>query len=154
MDRRNDKRIIFKYKKNLKVRRGISLMSELEDTGILEELLEENRIMKEHLREIIEETSVESLSGIVFAELEKGIKISGILLAEGYHNGIYYSPKEIKNMVENYKDDIIGMEITVEHENTSKYRDRQVGKITKVEYDPILKAAKYEAIITDEEAIQ
>jgi uncharacterized C2H2 Zn-finger protein len=130
------------------------MIETLAETGILDELLEENRIMKEQLKKIISEDIIESLSGISFSELVDSIKISGVLLAEGIHNGIFYSSEEIKNMVERYRDRIIGMDITVEHERSDKYGKRTVGKIINVKWEPLLKAALYEAKITDKEAIE
>jgi len=121
--------------------------------GIYTELLEEMKLLRERVKENSEEREVESLSALTFEELKEGLKISGVLLAEGVHNGIFYPGSEIQKMVKNYKKNIIGMDMTVEHEKTDEYGDRKVGKVTHVEFNPTLNAALYSAEITDEDAV-
>lgn len=121
--------------------------------GIYTELLEEMKIMKEKLKEISEEGEVQSLTALSFEELKEGLRITGVLLAEGVHNGIFYPGQEIQKMIKNFKQDFIGMEVTVEHEKSEQYGDRKVGKITHVEFNPTLKAGLYKAEITDEDAV-
>ena len=129
-------------------------MSIEDSQGILTELLEENKVMKEQLRKKITQDEVESLTALSFIELEEGLKITGILLAEGLHNGIHYSGKEIKRMIDNFKNQLSNMELTVEHERTEEYGDKKVGKHLSVEWNPTLKAGIYSAKITDEDAIK
>lgn len=121
--------------------------------GIYTELLEEMKIMKEKLKEVNEEGEVQSLTALSFEELKEGLRITGVLLAEGVHNGIFYPGQEIQKMIKNFKQDFIGMEVTVEHEKSEEYGDRKVGKITHVEFNPTLKAGLYKAEITDEDAV-
>lgn len=129
-------------------------MTDVEDPqGIYTEILEENRVLKEQYKRKEEEIDVESLTALIIEQLEKGIKITGILLAEGMHNGIYYSPEKIKEMVDAHKKEIIGMDMTVEHERTDEYGNKVVGKHTGVEFNPTLKAAIYTAKIDDDQAI-
>jgi len=129
-------------------------MSELTDPqGIYKELLEQMGTYQEQLRERSEDLEVESLSAISVQKLDKGIRITGVLLAEGMHNGIFYSGEEIKKMVKNFKDRILGMDMTVEHERTSEFGDKVVGTHTHVEFNPTLKAALYSATIDDINAV-
>jgi len=126
----------------------------IEDTnGILTEVLEENRLLKERLKETHEDIEVESLSALSIERVDNKMRITGILLAEGTHNGIHYSGDEIKAMVDNYKNEILGMNMTVEHEKMSEYGNRVVGIHTHVEFNPVLNAALYTADISDEDAI-
>jgi len=122
--------------------------------GIYTEILEENRIMRELLKSHIQDLEVESLSAISIEDLKDKLKITGILLAEGMHNGIYYSGEEIEKMVNNFKDYILGMNMTVEHERTDEYEDDVVGTHDYVEYNPTIKAALYSSIIDNPKAIE
>jgi len=129
---------------------------EIEDPqGILTEILEENRLLKEQLKKTVENVEVESLSAIyIIEELEDKIRISGVLLAEGMHNGIWYDGEKIEEMVKNYRNYIIGMDMTAEHEKTDEYGDRVVGKHDRVEFNPTLKAALYSCVIDDNDAVK
>ena len=135
--------------------------------SILEEALAENEQLRLELNELrkklkkssnVEELGIETvtaLSSITNLGMEgKKLKISGIMLAEGVWNGLPYVKSEIKKMYERYKDKLSKLPITVEHERTEEFKDKEVGKTVKVEWDDMLGAIKFEAYITDPKAIE
>jgi len=123
--------------------------------SLIAELLEENEILREKLKEeILGKTEIGSLSCFKVEELDDKLKISGILLAPGIWNGVLYSVEEIKKMYDKFKDQLSKLPIKVEHEKDPKYGSRTVGQHTRVAWDDVLNAIVYEGVITDPEAIR
>ena len=127
--------------------------------SIIKELMSENAYLRKELEKLTKRSKpvnaeIESLSGFQVEELANKLKISGILLAEGVWNGVLYTKDEIKKMYEKYKEDLAKLPITVEHERTEEFGDREVGRHTKVEWSDTLGAIIYEGEITELEAIK
>lgn len=137
-----------------------SIVEELASENLA--LREENKKLKEEIKSLkegsVKELSSENMmsySGITLLSKEgKKLIISGILLAEGVWNGAYYSKEEIKKMFDRYKDELKRLPITVEHEHTEEFKDKEVGKHIDIEWDDMLGAIKYKAEITDPRAIE
>ena len=123
----------------------------------MEALEAENASLREQLRTLKETVPVEFLSSFATEELTDGIKIRGILLAEGLWNGVLYSWDKIKELFPRIKEQIErgnAFPMKVEHEKDPEFGKRTVGEHSKIELDPFLKAIKYEAKITDPKAIE
>jgi len=128
-------------------------MSEAQDS-IVKELSSELASLRKLTREqdlgIKEEVT---LSNFTWKEAENALKISGILLAPGIWKEVYYPAEEIKKMVQRYSEELEKLPMDAEHGHDIKFNDKVVGKQTKVEWNDTLKAAIYEGIISDPQAI-
>jgi len=112
--------------------------------SIIEELLAENVELRSKL-------GSEEIGSIFHVLSIKPMKISGVLIAEGVWKGIKYSyDKVLKPALNKFK----GLKGLVMHGKTEEFKDRQIGKLTKVACDDILKAITFEAEVTDPEAIE
>jgi len=124
------------------------------EESILNELLAENQELRKQLQSTIEDVVIESLSSFRYEELKDKVKIWGILLAPGLWNGVQYVKKELKKLYDRFKDKLSKLPIKVEHGNDKEYKDKIVGRHTKVEWDDLLGSITYEGEITDKKAIE
>lgn len=113
--------------------------------NIMLELVKENT----QLRKLLFDKS-ESVGSKIYILSENPLRIRGILIAEGIWKGVYYDYAELTKALDKF-DNLKGM---VMHGHSEKYKDRVIGKLEKVIKDDLLRAIKFEAIVTDEDAIK
>jgi len=123
---------------------------------MLEELLKENELLRKEVKKLssFDDIVVESLSGFHIEDLKDKLRITGILLAPGTHNGIEFSPKHIELMYKNFRDYLSKMQLVVEHGEDINYGEKVIGKHEKALWDPLLKCIKYVAIVDNKNAIK
>jgi len=131
-----------------------------DETGILQETLDELAEVKNKLKEykdkekgenIIEDHSIRNIQLLArsfFILQDKPLRITGIALAEGDWKGVFYSPEEIQKATTQLKN----TPVKIEHGKSTDYGERTVGKVIKANYDDMIKAIKFEAIIEDKNA--
>jgi len=112
--------------------------------SIIEELLAENVELRSKL-------GSEEIGSIFHVLSTRPMKISGVLISEGVWKGIKYSyDKVLKPSLNKFK----GLKGLVMHGKTEEFKDREIGKLTKVACDDLLKAITFQALVTDEEAVK
>lgn len=116
----------------------------------IEMLREENQRLKSSVCTYNSLCKRASLTTDYIVLKEEPFTIRGVLITEGVWNGDYYPARVLKEMVE--KGDSIP--IKVEHGGNPEFGDRQVGYLTNWEYNDILKGIIFDAVLTDEKAIQ
>lgn len=79
---------------------------------------------------------------------EEPLIIRGIALKEGKWNGVFYPSEELKKAMKQLE----GKPILVEHGRDEKFKDREVGRVTKVKWEDLFKGILFEAEIDDPEA--
>jgi len=131
----------------------------MSNDSILEELIAENTYLRNQVSSSKDVTlsyvETQTLSNFrIDQELKNKIKISGILLAEGMWNGVLYTKDELKKMYERFKDKLAKLPLKVEHEKTDEFKDKDVGKHTRVEWSDTLGAILYEAEVVDPKAVE
>jgi len=130
-------------------------MSNLGEESIINELLAELEELRKGTNESLLDTQVvESLSDFQYEELVDKLKLRGILISEGVWNGIKYPWNQIKEMAKQFKKKLSNLPWKVEHGRTENFKDKVVGKNTKININDFLKAIEYEAEIDDEDAIK
>ena len=98
---------------------------------------------------------IETLSDLtIIEELEGKLRISGILLAEGIWNGVFYGKEEIKKMYDNFKERLAHMKIIAEHEKMPEFGPMKLGGHTKIEWSDTLGAILYSGEVTNSKAIE
>ena len=129
-------------------------MSE-DNSKIVEELLNQVTMLTERLHKIESyDIEADSITGLAIEDLKDKLRITGILLAPGKHNDCNYSSEDIKEMFDRYKSELAKLELTVEHETTKEYQDEVIGQHESVEWDTLLNAIKYSAIVTNPQVIE
>ena len=119
--------------------------------SILLELENENEELKKALESYKPKLSDEVGFGYNFVILSKSpLKISGVLLSEGVWKGIKYLYDEMKKALPKFK----GLKGMVLHGKSEEYKDRVIGKLTKVTPNDMLKSLVFEAIVDDPQAIE
>jgi len=118
-------------------------------TGIAEEILSELEYYRSKYFELVGKKETEVIMGGCQALSVKPLIIRGIYLSEGYWNGVWYPLEEIKKAVGKLK----GKPFKVKHGTDWQFRDKIVGRVTKDWWDDDIKAAAFEAEITDERLI-
>ena len=113
--------------------------------SILQELLAENAMLREKLDQRRSELS----SRFVILQ-KKPLKIHGVLIAEGVWKGVLYDYNEMKKS----KNKFLGLPLKVQHGHSEDFGDKEVGKITKVKEEDLLKSLTFEAEVTDPKAIE
>jgi len=132
----------------------------MEGSSVLEELLAENEMLRLKLNSYESESKVENvtvLSASIFnveQELPDRLLISGVLIGEGMWKNVYYPPKEIKAMTENYRDLLNSLNILVDHGNTEDFKNSAVGSLSEVKWNPDLNAALFKGVVVDRKAIK
>jgi hypothetical protein len=84
--------------------------------------------------------------GVQVQNLSDKTIIRGVLLAEGIWKGIKYTYDEIKNAASKF----MNLNGDVDHKKTLKYGARDIGKLTKVIPNDMLRCLMFEAEVTDE----
>jgi len=121
----------------------------LKEKGIVEELLAELDKTQNQVRELQEARRVKlSFVSPFRVENTKPLEITGIALAEGVWNGVYYPFEELEKGKISKK-----LPIRIEHGKSDKYKNREVGEITNLIPNEVLKALIFKGKITDPEAI-
>jgi len=108
-------------------------------------------ILAETLAQLEEATKTrESLAFYTEIEHDQGrpIVITGVALAEGDWHGVRYTADEIKKAANSLKN----LKLMVEHSKTFEFSGEPVGKVTHVEWDDMLHALKFKAVVTNAEA--
>jgi len=113
--------------------------------SVVEELVAENTYLREKLNRLM---SVELSSRITIEKEKPNLVISGVALAEGIWNGTFYHADEVKKI------NLSGLPLRVEHGRTTDFKDRDVGEVFYNKFDPVLKAIKFKARVTDPEAVK
>jgi len=116
--------------------------------SVLNELIAENVGLREENKKLREESDLNYTFQIV--SLGKPVKISGVLIAEGIWKGLKYSFEEMKKALSKF----VGLSILVDHGKTKQFGSTEIGKITNVKADEILRSLVFEADITNDEAIE
>lgn len=117
------------------------------ESSVVEELLEENARLREALAQV-KDSGFVSLFHIL--EREPILKIAGVLITEGVWKGIKYTYDELKKALSKLRD----LPGKVMHGHSEEFKDRTIGKITRVGTDDILKAITFEAEIHDPRAAE
>jgi len=114
---------------------------------IIEDVLAENIRLRKELNKY---TGKYFTGRISILSLEPTLKITGVLIAEGVWKGIKYTYNEMKKALSKFK----GLGIMVMHGKNEDFKDKIVGKVTKVETNDTLKSILFEGEITDKKAIE
>jgi uncharacterized C2H2 Zn-finger protein len=116
--------------------------------SIVKELLAENVGLRDENKKLREQSDLNYMFQII--SLGKPIKISGVLIAEGIWKGLKYSFDEMKKALSKF----VGLPVLVDHGRTKEFGSNEIGKITNVKADDILRSLVFEADITDDKAIE
>ena len=119
--------------------------------SILQESLAENTELRKKLSEL--ERRIESIEGFhsnIQILSEKPMIITGVLISEGVWKGIKYDYNEMKKALDKFKN----LPVKAMHSKSDEFGDKELGKVTQVGKDDLLKALTFKAEITDEKAQQ
>jgi hypothetical protein len=121
--------------------------------SITDYLIKENLELRKQLKVNyqLEQSNEEGEVGSRFYLVSRDpLLITGILISEGLWKNVKFSYNEMKEALSQF----IGKPILVNHGNDPEYKDRIVGKITKVTPNDTIKALAFEGEVTDEQAIK
>ena len=114
---------------------------------INEELLKENVELRKKVNGNVDNKSAELASKFIVLS-KKPMKIHGVLIAEGVWKGVLWKYEEMKNCIDQFKK----LKLLMAHGNIDDWKDKDIGKMTKVEANDMLRAILFEASVTDAKA--